>query len=234
MTDAHAVSPHAGHKARLRERFARAPQALPDYELLEMLLSCAVVRKDTKPLAKALLARFGSLRGVLDAHPEELRQMRGFGAGLDNLFRLLHEVMARYVSSPPRQRIRMTSPATVARIARVQLASCPHEECWAALLDSQNGLLGWERIGTGNAAHVPMTPRDALEVVLRSKATGFILAHNHPGGNAAPSAPDLELTQLLHKLCAGVGIRFLDHVIVTPSACYSLAAGGLIDDTGEL
>lgn len=233
MTEKTAASPHAGHKARLRERFAKEPLALPDYEILEMLLGYAILRKDTKPLAKDLLARFGSLRGVLDARPVELRQAAGFGPGLEVFLRLLREVLARYVATPARERTRITDAATVARMARAQLAASPHEECWIALLDTQNNLLKWERLRTGDNNFVQISPREVLEVVLKAGAASFILAHNHPGGNIQPSAPDLEITAKIRTTATALDLHFLDHVIVTEQASYSLVACGLIDDTGE-
>src|SRR5574344_3054913 len=233
MTDKTAASPHAGHKARLRERFAKEPLALPDYEILELLLGYAILRKDTKALAKDLLARFGSLRGVLDARPVELRQAAGFGPGLELFLRLLHEIMARYAVAPARQRKRITNAAIVARMARARLAASPHEECWMALLATLNNLLGWERLQRGDASFVQISRREVMAVVLKAGAAGFIIAHNHPGGNVQPSAPDLEITEKIRQTAKALDVHFLDHVIVTEQACYSLKAGGLIDDTGE-
>lgn len=233
MSEKIADSPHAGHKARLRERFAKEPLALPDYEILELLLGYAILRKDTKALAKDLLARLGSLRGVLDARPVELRQSAGFGPGLELFIRLLHEVMARYAASPARERTQVMSSQTVARMGRARLVASPHEECWIALLDTQNNLLSWERLRIGDVSFVQISPREVLETVLKTGATGFILVHNHPGGNIQPSAPDLEITEKIRSTAKALELRFLDHVIVTERASYSLAACGLIDDTGE-
>lgn len=234
MVDKNTVSSHTGHKARLRERFAKEPLAIPDYEILEMLLGYVLIRKDTKPLAKDLLAHFGSLRGVLDARAEELAQISGFGPSLALYIRLLRELLARYAAAPALQRERLTDPLTVARMARARLASSPHEECWLALLDSQNRLLAWERLRTGGISSVQIAPRDVLEVALRYKASAIILVHNHPGGDARPSVPDLDMTHALRAVSDGLSIRFLDHVIVTENSCYSLARGDILDDTGEL
>ena len=217
-----ATSVHSGHRARLRARLEREPLAVADYEVLEMLLGYGLPRRDTKPLAKELLARFGSLRGVLDARPGELEQTSGFGAGLQAFWRLLREVLARYEESPVRQRETLASPEAVARMARNRLAGCSHEECWLALVDTRNRLIAWERLSRGGVADVPLQPRDVLEVALIRKASGIILVHNHPGGSLEPSRSDMALTEELQRLAPCMGLRFLDHVIVTEGACYSI------------
>ena len=200
--------PHAGHRARLRERLAREAQAVADYEVLELLLGYALTRRDTKPLAKELLRRFGSIRGAVDARPDELAQVPGFGPGLTAFWQVLREVLA--------------TPEAVAHMARERLVASPHEESWVALVDAQNRLIAWERLSRGGVSAVPLQPRDVLEAALGRKASGIILVHNHPGGDAHPSQPDLALTQGLQHLAPQLGLRFLDHVIVTDGDCYSI------------
>ena len=207
--------PHSGHRARLRARLEREPLAVEDYEVLELLLGYALPRRDTKPLAKELLCRFGSIRGVLDARPDELLQTAA-------LWRLLREVMARYEDAPLRQREALASPGAVARMARQRLGNSPHEECWLALVDQGNHLLAWERLRRGNIASVSLQPREVLEMALLRRASGVILVHNHPGGSPHPSQADMALTQELQDLAPRMGIRFLDHLIVTEDECYSI------------
>ena len=214
--------PHAGHRARLRERLAREAQAVAYYEVLELLLGYALPRRDTKPLAKELLRRFGSIRGAVDARPDELAQVPGFGPGLAAFWQVLREVLARRASSPLRQREVLATPEAVAHMARERLAALPHEESWVALVDAQNRLIAWERLCRGGVSAVPLQPRDVLEAALGRKASGIILVHNHPGGDARPSQPDVALTQGLQRLAPQLGLRFLDHVIVTDGDCYSI------------
>lgn len=213
----------SGHRARLRARLELEPLAVADYEVMELLLGLAIIRKDTKPLARELIARFGSIRGALDARPDELKQVPGFGVGLQSLWRLLREILARYAADPLREREVMASPEAVAAMARQRLANRADEESWLALVDAQNHLISWERLRRGGVSSVAIHPRDVLEVALLHKASGIILVHNHPGGNPRPSRADLELTDELGKLAPCLGLRLLDHVIVTAGDCYSIS-----------
>lgn len=221
-------SDFSGHRKRLRARLECEPQAVADYEVLELVLGLALVRRDTKPLARVLIARFGSLRGVLDAREDELQQVEGFGPGLMSLWRLIREVMARYALAPLLKRDAMISPEAVAQVARQRLGNYSHEESWLALVDAQNRLISWERLRKGSISSVTIHPRDVLEVALIRKASGIILVHNHPGGSAHPSRPDLDLTEEIKSLATRLGLRFLDHLIITPGECYSIAQKGII------
>ena len=172
-----------GHRERLRERIRRDPGAVADYEILELLLGLALTRKDTKLLARALMERFSSFRGVLDARADELMEMPGFGPGLMSLWILMREIHARYTASPMRQRETLASPEAVALMGRRRLGNLSHEESWLALVDAQNRLISWEKLRKGSISSVSMEPRDVLEEALLQKASGIILVHNHPGGN---------------------------------------------------
>lgn len=217
------MTQHAhGHRKRLRNRLETAGHTLADYEVLELLLGNVLLRQDTKPLAKDLLRRFGSLRGVLDARPQELISVPGFGPSLLTYWRLLREVMARYAEAPARWRMELCSPQAVARMAKYRLAACEHEELWIAYLDTQNRLLSWEMATRGSVHTVPLYPRDVMARALELKASGLILVHNHPGGSPMPSGADRDLTQKVRAAGEPLGIRLTDHVIVTDDACYSI------------
>lgn len=225
----HSATPlHAGHRQRLRKRFLRAPHETEDYEVLELLLGYALTRKDTKPLAKELLRRFGNMRGVLLARQDELEQVDGFGPGLAAFWQVLRESVARCEEAPVLRREVLATPEAVARMARQRLAGCAHEECWVALLDAQNRCIAWERVRQGTLDSVLITPRDVVELALRRKASGVILVHNHPGGKAEASAADIALTQELARFAPRMGVRFVDHVIVTEEHCLSLIQNQLL------
>lgn len=211
-----------GHRERLRQRLDQTPAAVADYEVLELLLGYVLTRRDTKPLAKELLRRFGSMRGVLEARPDELLQISGFGPALLAFWRVLRETRVRYVASKLIQREVLATPQAVARLAQVRLSGSPYEECWLALVDGSNRLIAWQMLRRGGVAEVPLYPRDVLEAALEHKASGIILVHNHPGGNLEPSSQDCLLTEELQRLAPHMGLRFLDHVIVTDGDCFSI------------
>ncbi len=223
-TDKH----YHGHRARLRERMSKHPHDLQDYEVLELLLGKVLTRKDTKPLAKELLLRFQNIRGVLDAKPAELLSVEGFGPVLAHYWVLLRELMARYEEAPLRRKEVLSTPEQVARAAKRRLAGHDHEEVWIAFVDAQNHLLSWEFNHKGSVDNVAVYTRDILERGLLLKAMGFILVHNHPSGNSSPSGADLEITAMLKRAAQSVEMRFIDHIIVTDTDCYSVSAEGLI------
>ncbi len=216
---------HQGHRQRLKTRFVSDPQRLEDYELLELLLGYALMRKDTKPLAKQLLLHFGTLGQVLNARQEELEQFAGFGAGTWTLWLVLRECMARTALAPLIEKEVLASPEAIAKVAKQRFAGLTHEECWIALVDTGNRCLAWERLVQGSLSAIPITPRDIIARVLKSKAHGFILVHNHPSGNAKPSRADLVLTELLRQLSPPMGIAFIEHIIITEKECRSVLSG---------
>ncbi|ABB39239.1 DNA repair protein RadC [Oleidesulfovibrio alaskensis G20] len=216
-----------GHRQRLREKLKKDSTQLADYEILELILGMVLRRQDTKPLAKRLLGRFGSLRGVLDARPQELMAEKGVGPAMESFWLLLREFIARYAEAPMRERTLLVSSRAVADMARTRLAGCPHEEVWVAYMDRQNRLLAWERATRGTVNASAIYPRDLMEAALRYKASGLILVHNHPGGSARPSAPDVEVTKLVARSAASLGMTLVDHVIVTEEGHYSLKEDGL-------
>lgn len=217
-----------GHRERLRKRLEHDPLSVADYEILELLLGLAITRKDTKLLALELMNRFGTFRSVLDARQDELEQVTGFGSSLIALWRLVREIMARHAASPLQEREIMASPESVAEVARKRLAHLSSEESWLALVDAQNKLIYWGRLRQGGISSIAIQPRDILETALLHKASGIILVHNHPGGSPYPSRSDLDLTSQLEKLAPHLGLRLLDHVIVTAGDCYSISLKKLL------
>lgn len=222
----------SGHRARLRSRLERDPLSLADHEVMELLLGLAIPRKDTKILAHELLDRFQGMRGALDARDSELLGVPGFGTGTLSLWKLLREVMARRASAPLRRREVLASPQAVADMAKKRLGFLPEEETWLALVDARNHLIAWDRLRKGGVSSVAIEPRDILESALLRKASGLILVHNHPGGDARPSRDDIVLTDELKSLSPRLGLRFLDHVIVTSGECYSICLKRFFDKQG--
>lgn len=211
-----------GHRQRLKSRLKDSPEKLMDYEVLELLLGYAILRRDTKPIAKDLLERYETLRGVLDAKPENNLDIPGYGQGVCDFFHTLQEFFSRYAESRVRNREELCSPEAVAGMARQRLGKLPHEEVWVAYVDNRNRLISWEKAATGSINASAVHPRDIMEKALEHKASGFIIVHNHPGGNATPSNMDLDFTHQTEKAARTLFIRFLDHVIVCDSSAYSI------------
>lgn len=225
MTD----QPHyLGHRKRLKKRLLQSSHELLDHEVLELFLGYAIPRVDTKPLAKELLKRFGSLKGVFAARTEELTTVPGCGEGLQTFLTLSREFWARVQAAPVREREKFISPAQVAEMAKARLGHSAKEEFWLAMVDNGNRLICFERVhqGTVNQAHV--FPREILAAALTAKASGIILVHNHPGGDPTPSRMDREMTERIGQIAEGLGVRLLDHVIVTEDNFYSFQAQGLL------
>jgi len=209
-----------GHRERLRRRFLESPHSIPTYEVVELLLTQVLPRVDTKPLARELLARFGSVPGILDAHPAELEAVPGVGTALKGHLILIREIIARYTEETVKKKKAVTLQ-DIGQLARSRLAAFPHEELWVALLDNGNRLLTFEKVCSGSVNQVMISARDVIELALKHKASAVVLLHNHPGGSG-PSILDIEATHKLVQAVGAVGIRFVDHLIVRDGKIYSL------------
>lgn len=219
---------HLGHRQRLRERLTTTPDSLAEYELLELLLTYVLPRKDTKPLAKELLRHFGSLREALHADPTRVAEIPGLGAQTLAFWRLWQECHARCATTILRERPRFTSPEQVHDLVHARLGHLTKEEFWTILVDNQNRLMDFLRICSGTVDQTAAYPREILEKALRCHASGIILVHNHPGGNPSPSPQDKRLTETVGRLSTELGIRLLDHLIVAGDETTSFRALGLL------
>jgi len=216
-----------GHRQRLRERLAADPRALSDYELLELLLTHVLPRRDTKPVAKDMITRFGSLADALQADPDRLYEVPGLGEAAASLWRTLRECGARAACRPLAAREQFSSPEQVRDMVCSRLGHLTKEEFWVILVDNQNRLIRFERVFRGTVDQTAAYPREILELALRHHASGLILVHNHPGGDPTPSYQDRLLTETMGRLAADLGLRLLDHIIVTGRTCSSFRALGL-------
>lgn len=223
-------SPHYhGHRARLKQRFLDTKgEALQEYELLEMLLFYSISRKDTKPIAKALLKRFGTVAGVLDASYEDLCQVKGVGPETALFIKLLKRLIEEYKRSPFRAGQRLSSPEAVIEYLRIKMAGLKDEQFRVLYLDNQNRLIKESLLQEGTPTEAVVYPRKVIEEALKLKATGIILVHNHPSGSLEPSRNDKLITDKIAILAKELGIRLLDHIIITSQGHTSFHEEGLL------
>lgn len=216
--------PHAeGHRDRLRVRFLRAgPGAFADHELIELLLTYAIPRRDVKPLAKKLLAECGSIAGVLAAPDEVLLGIQGIGPSALVLIRLAAALRPE-AARPERLGTRdvLASSNDAAQYLHDSLLGKRDEEIHVLLVDPKNGVLGHEVLAQGTADEALLYPRKVVERALATRASGVLLGHNHPSGDPTPSDADRSLTANVAHALAAVGLRFLDHIVVGSTGHYS-------------
>ena len=219
----------AGHRKRLRERFAQSGlQGFQDYEVVELLLTLGTPRKDCKGLAKAAIKKFGSLKGVLIATSEQLREIKGLGP--QNIFglHLAIEIASLYLKEKAREKPLAGSPRAVFDFLRQSLGGMQKEVFQVIYLNSANKIIEAEELFQGTVDRSAIHPREVIAAALKHNATRLIFAHNHPGGSLRPSSEDKEITGRLKNACSAVGIEVLDHIIVTGDGYFSMAEQGLI------
>ncbi|MDB5446396.1 MAG: repair protein [Phenylobacterium sp.] len=222
--------PHyLGHRDRLRERAAAAGlSALPDYELLELVLFRAIPRGDVKPLAKQLLARFGSLGAVLGAGPEALKTVPGVGAAVALDLALMHEAALRAAKEQVARRTVISSWSALLAYVKAALAHEPREQVRVLFLDKKNQLIADEVTGHGTVDHAPVYPRELMRRALELSASSLILVHNHPSGDPTPSAADVDITRQIIEAGRSLRIAVHDHLVVGRDGVASFKALGLI------
>jgi len=218
---------HLDHRKRLRERFLRDDgAAMPDYELLELLLCLAIPRRDVKPLAKTLLQRFKSFAGVLSAEPAELEKVDGVGEAAVAALKLARAAALRLTEATAKQRDVIGSHQALLDHCRAQLAHGATEEFRVLFLDSKNGLIADERLGRGTVNHAPVYPREVVKRALELGAVALILVHNHPSGDPTPSDDDVAMTREVRAAAEALGLTLHDHLIIGRHGHASLRALG--------
>ncbi|MER8479050.1 DNA repair protein RadC [Mesorhizobium sp. M1163] len=210
-----ADKPHYfGHRDRLRERFAAGPNTLPDYELLELLLFRLIPRADTKPVAKALLARFGTLAEVLGAPVERLQEVKGIGPAVALDLKVVAATAQRMARGEIAGRELLSTWTQVLEYCRSVMAFEEREQFRILFLDKKNALIADEVQQVGTVDHTPVYPREVVRRALELSATAIILAHNHPSGDPTPSRADIEMTKLIIETAKPLGIAVHDHIII--------------------
>jgi len=229
MAGALAERHYLGHRRRLRERFLKGgADALADYELLELLLFLALPRRDAKPIAKALLARFGGFAETISAEPAQLAEVAGVG---ESAIAALKTVQAAALCLM-RERA-MTEPVlgnweAVLAYCRASMAYRATEQFRVLFLNRKNALLADEVQQQGTVDHAPVYPREVVKRALELEASAIILVHNHPSGDPEPSRDDVAMTRAVKDAAERLGIALHDHVIVARGGFTSFRAAGLL------
>ena len=225
-------APHYhGHRKRLRQRFLAGGLAgFGDHEVVELLLTLAIPRRDVKQPAKALLGRFDSLAGILDATPAELREVEGVGEAAAVALQVVREAAVLYLRQVSEGAEVLGDSARLHDFWRMRIGGLKHEVFAVAYLDSGHRLLrdGVELLQEGTVGRAAVYPRRVVEAALRRQAAGLVLAHNHPNGNVQPSEHDKLVTRAIVLAAETVGLRVVDHVIVSPEAAFSFRGAGLL------
>ncbi|HPG22677.1 MAG TPA: DNA repair protein RadC [Amaricoccus sp.] len=218
-----------GHRERLRQRFLTGGHAaMPEYELLELVLFNAIPRIDVKPLAKTLLATFGDLNGVVAASEHRLLQVPGATPKLFFQLRLLEAIAHRMARARVIQRSVISSWDELMRYCKTVMAYRETEQFRILFLDQKNVLIADEEQARGTVNHVPVYPREVAKRALELNATAIILVHNHPSGDPTPSRADIEMTEQIGLACEAIGVVIHDHVIVGKETDASFRSLGLL------
>jgi len=204
-----------GHRERLRLRFRKTgEQGFADYELLEFLLFSALPRQDTKPIAKALLKRFGSFPAALSAPRERLKEIPGLSDISIDALQAVHAAVIRYHRSALDEKRVLDSWSNVLDYLQAAMGHSDVEQFRVLYLDKKNALIADELHQTGTVDHTPVYPREVIRRALEHAATAVILVHNHPSGDPAPSRADVQMTNKIIAIAEPLGITVHDHIIV--------------------
>ena len=224
-----AASPHSGHRERLRERFVKGgAEAMPDYEMLELVLFAAVPRRDTKPLAKALIARFGSFAEVIAAKRERLLEIPGVGEAVVGQLKIVEAAAQRLARGKVMGRPALSSWAALLDYCMAAMARSQNEEFRVLFLDRKNVLVADEVQSRGTVDHAPVYPREIVRRALEHGASAIILVHNHPSGDPTPSRADIDMTREIAAAAKALKIAVHDHLVIGRNGHASFKSLGLL------
>ena len=219
----HTPSIHAGHRARLRQRFLKEGlSGFSEHEVLELLLTYAIPQRDVNPLAHRLMERFGSLAGVLEAGPDDLMQVDGIGESAAAFLVLMPQLMGVYQHSALGERPVITDLSTARRYVQALYVGVHEEHLYMICLDQRGRVLCPALLHKGTVDQVQLYPREVVETALRHHAHAVLLVHNHPSGSPEPSQDDYDVTRTLISALNVIGVRVVDHLIVSPGGLYSM------------
>lgn len=220
---------HAGHRARLKARFAKSGlNGFAPHEALELLLTFAIPRRDVNPLAHQLLLHFGTLPRVLEASVEDLQTVPGVGPHAASLLALMLPLFRLYRQELVAEQEKGEGKTEFLSLCQALLMGEKVERFYVLALDKRGRLLGHSQVSSGDDGETAVYPRLIVQALLRFGAAGCVLAHNHPSGVLYPSRADLELTRSLGEMMKPLSIHLVDHVIVGGDDVFSFAREGLL------
>ena len=222
---------HRGHRKRLREKFLKSGlDGFHDYEIVELLLSLGTPRRDCKPLAKETIKKFKTLRGVLEATPQDLQQITGIGAHSAFGIKLVQEVAREYLKAKMLDKPFYKSSQEVFDYLYHSMRGLKKETFKVIFLNTQNQIIDTVDLSEGTVNASSVQPREIIEGMIRFNATSLIFVHNHPSGNSEPSSSDRALTRELVFISRILRIKVLDHIIIGDNRYFSFAGEGLIEE----
>ena len=221
---------YLGHRERIKNKFkAGGLKPFQDHEVLELLLTFSIPRKDTKKLAWDLIKSFGSLEGVLDASAFELEKIKGLGPQSATLINLIREIITRYSYNKVKKQRRIGNQEELYNYCMAHLKN-KKEECFEVLfLDIKLRLLATEVLAFGDIDRAAISPRRLVELVLKYGAKNIICVHNHPSGDPTPSNEDKVVTEQLQSALEVLSVRLIDHIIIGDGKIYSLSSKNYIE-----
>ncbi len=227
--DKHAANHAAGHRERLRMRFAKTgAEGLHDYEMLELILFRAIPRRDVKPLAKNLIKLFGGFAEVLSAPVERLVETQGVSQAVAQELKIVHAASIKLTQERVLNRPVISSWTELLAYCRAVMADEKIELFRILFLDKKNILIGDEVQGRGTVDHTPVYPREVVKRALELGASAIILVHNHPSGDPTPSRADIEMTRQIQDAAQALTIRVHDHLIIGADQHVSFKNLGLL------
>lgn len=229
FSEAPAKAHYHGHRDRLRQRFSESgPKALQDYELLELILFRLLPRRDTKPIAKAMIEKFGSFSEALGAPEHLLEEVDGLGPTAVTDLKVILAVAQRFAKDQIPDRPVLGSWSSLIDYCHSQMAFETREQFRILFLDKKNKLIADEVQQVGTVDHTPVYPREVIRRTLELSATALILVHNHPSGDPAPSSADVQMTKAIADVAKPLGITLHDHIIIGKTGHTSMRGMKLI------
>lgn len=216
---------HEGHRERARQEFLQHgfDQNTPPHKILELLLFYCVQRADTNPIAHQLIAKYGSIAGVLDAPVEELAAFKGLSERSAVLLKMIMPIARRYLYDKSEQKPTFCSLDAIGRYILSRYIGETQEKIGVMCLDTKGSLIGFDFLGEGDTASVGLSMRELAKVALSGNATAAVLCHNHPNGIAVPSDSDEAITKQAAETLSKIGVQLIDHIVVGDTDFVSMA-----------